>query len=120
MHPQRRTRRTYNVPGHAHELTFSCYRKFEFLKAERTCLWLAEAIEAVRTEMDVGLWAYVFMPDHVHLIIRPRRPVYDVASILRAIEEPVGRRAAWFIAKISGSPAAGAIATSPSLGRCGR
>ena len=25
-------------PGHAHELTFSCYHRYRFLAAERTCL----------------------------------------------------------------------------------
>jgi len=32
-------------PGLAHELTFSCYHGFAFLKAERTCQWLAEAVD---------------------------------------------------------------------------
>ena len=30
-----------NMPGHAHELTFSCYHSYPFLRAERTCDWLA-------------------------------------------------------------------------------
>jgi len=99
MNPERRKRRAYNEPGHAHELTFSCYRKYKLLAAERTCLWLAESIETTRAEWDFDLWAYVFMTDHVHLIICPRRPVYRMATVLRAIKEPVGRRAAWFIAR---------------------
>ena len=41
-------RHTFNVPGDAHELTFSCYHRSKFLNAERTCLWLAEAINEVR------------------------------------------------------------------------
>jgi putative transposase len=32
------------------------------------------------------------MPEHVHLIVHPRRAVYDVAIIRQAIKEPVGRR----------------------------
>ncbi len=72
MNPERRKRRTYNDAGHALALTFSCYRKYKFLAAERACLWLAESIEAARMDLDFDLWAYVFMPDHVHLIIRPR------------------------------------------------
>jgi putative transposase len=97
MDTDRTKRRTYNEPGHAHELTFSCYRKFPFLRAERTCAWLAEAIETARRERDFALWAYVFMPDHVHMIVWPRRPAYEVAGILRAIKEPVGRRAVAFL-----------------------
>jgi hypothetical protein len=29
------TRKNYNDPGHAHELTFSCYKRFAFLQSER-------------------------------------------------------------------------------------
>ena len=82
-----------NEPGHAHELTFSCYRRFAFLQAERICEWLAEAIDAARAEFDFALWAYVFMPEHVHLMIYPRRPTYDIGLIRQAIKEPVGRKA---------------------------
>jgi hypothetical protein len=66
---QRRHRRSYNEPGHAHELTFSVYHRYPFLKAERTCQWLVEAINAMRSELEVKVWAYVFMPDHAHLLI---------------------------------------------------
>jgi putative transposase len=61
------------------------------------CVWLAEAIERARADLDLALWAYVFMPEHVHLIVHPRRPDYDMASILRAIKEPVGRRATSYL-----------------------
>ena len=58
---------SYDVPGHAHELTFSCYHLYPFLNAQRTCLWLAQAIEQARSELKFYVWAYVFMPEHVHL-----------------------------------------------------
>jgi putative transposase len=99
MDANRPRRRAYNEPGHAHELTFSCYRGFKFLAAERTCLWLVEAIERARTDLDFALWSYVFMPEHVHLIVCPHRPDHDMAAILRAIKEPVGRRAAFHLAR---------------------
>ena len=81
MAHKRQHRRNYNEPGHAHELTFSCYQGFKFLQAERTCEWLAEAIEEARVESNFDLWAYVFMPEHVHLIVRPREAEYDIAAI---------------------------------------
>lgn len=90
-------RRRFNEPGQAHELTFTCFRRYPFLKAERTCQWLAEAIEEARTQFDFALWAYVFMPEHVHLIVYPRQPDYDMARILKAIKEPVGKRAVRFL-----------------------
>lgn len=82
-----------NEPGQAHELTFSCFHRYRFLNAERTCQWLANAIDEAREELDFALWAYVFMPEHVHLIVYPRRPQYDIALILQAIKAPVGRKA---------------------------
>jgi putative transposase len=90
-------RRSYDIPGHAHELTFTCYHRFRFLASDRTGGWLAEAIEQVRVELDFALWAFVFMPEHVHLIIWPWQVRYTVSSILKAIKAPVGRRAIQYL-----------------------
>ena len=87
----------YNDQGHAHELTFSCYRGFQFLRSERTCHWLAESLFYTRKQFDIDLWAYVFMPEHVHLIIHPRKAKYDIAAIRQSIKEPVGRKAIAFL-----------------------
>ena len=86
-------RQAINTPGHAHELTFSCYRKFAFLKAERTCNWLVEAINQARAKHAFHVWAFVFMPNHVHMIIRPVNPEYEMRAIMSGIKLPVGRRA---------------------------
>jgi putative transposase len=37
------------------------------------------------------------MPEHVHLLICPRRPKYELKVILRQIKEPVGRRAVKYL-----------------------
>lgn len=90
-------RRQYNEPGHAHELTFCCYNRYKFLGSERTCQWLADELNDARIKLDFHLWTYVFMPEHVHLIVYPRRPKYEVKTILKAIKEPVGRRAVRYL-----------------------
>jgi putative transposase len=87
------SRRSLHEPGHAHQLTFSCFRRFPFLKAERTCQWLAESITEARITHAFSVFAFVFMPDHVHLIIHPRNPEADLPAILKGIKSPVGRRA---------------------------
>lgn len=75
-----------------HELTFSCYHRFQFLAKERTCQWLADTIDEARVKWNFDLWAYVFMPEHVHLIVHPR----DAADIRQAMKEPCARNAiAW-------------------------
>jgi putative transposase len=80
-------------PGDARELTFSCYRRFAFLKAERTCEWLSHSINAARNKYEFRLWAYVFMPEHVHLLICPTQADFAVGKVLKAIKQPVGTRA---------------------------
>jgi putative transposase len=80
-------------PGHAHELTFTCYHRHPFLRAEQTCEWLAEAINKARQELDFLLWAYVFMPEHAHVLVYPRQPIYKVSRILSVIKEPMARKA---------------------------
>jgi len=97
MDHHREHRRNYNLPGDAHELTFCCYKGFKFLKAERTCQWLAESIEEARTDWNFDLWAYVFMPEHVHLIVHPRTGDYDIAEIRKAIKGPVGSKAVRYL-----------------------
>lgn len=89
--------RGYNDPGHAHELTFSCYKRFPFLSKDRTCEWLADQIRIACRELDYSLWAYVFMPDHVHLIVYPNQDEYDTGEILKVIKEPVSRKAVQYL-----------------------
>ena len=83
----------WNTGGHAHELTFTCYQDRAFLSKDRTCRFLADALIAAQEKRDFDLWAYVFMPDHVHLVICPRLDAYSVSRILRSVKQPVSRRA---------------------------
>ena len=96
MQLQRTHRRNYNIAGQAHELTFCCYQRFPFLKSDRTCLWLCDSINQARQELEFDLWAFVFMLDHVHLIVYPRLREYDIAQIRKAIKHPLSKVAlAW-------------------------
>ncbi len=82
-----------NFPGQAHELTFGCFRGQPFLSRDRTCGYLVDAIIAAKDNCEFDLWAYVFMPEHVHLLIRPRTETYSISRILTAMKQPVARRA---------------------------
>ena len=83
----------YNIAGHAHELTFSCFCNRNFLSKKRTCEYLVESISNARDKHDFSLWAYVFMPNHVHLLVNPRKRNYSISSILQSIKQPVAARA---------------------------
>ncbi len=89
----RKLRRSSDDLRAAHALTFSCFHRKPFLARERACQWLADAIERTRQRYALDLWTYVFMPNHVHLILWPRTSAFRIQSILSAIKLPVTRRA---------------------------
>src|SRR5260370_6709736 len=68
---KRRQRQRSEEPGHAHRLTCCCYHRYQFLAAERTCQCLADAMNEARQAQPFWLWAYVFMPEHIHLNVYP-------------------------------------------------
>ena len=88
-----KTARRYDIPGHAHFLTFSCYRRLPLLTNDKWRRWLADSIRQACGKHDTALWAYVFMPEHVHLLIWPRREAYSISAFLRAIKQPVAVKA---------------------------
>ena len=90
----RKRRRSVNDPGHAHELTFSCYKGLPLLSRDRTREWFIEALDRARTRHEFELWAYVLMPEHVHVLLMPLRADYRMATILQAVKQPV---ASWAI-----------------------
>ncbi len=82
----------YDIPGHAHELTFSCYLNRPFLLNERFCRFLAASINQAREKHRFSVWAYVFMPDHVHVLLHPNNPEYSMVRILRGIKQSSSRK----------------------------
>ena len=88
----RKRRKNWDHPAHAHALTFSCYHNRPFLRKPSVCAMLAESLANVCIRHDVDLWAYVFMPDPVHLLIHPQQVKYSIATFLQAVKQPVSRR----------------------------
>jgi putative transposase len=89
------------TPRHAHALTFSCYHRQAFLSRDRTRQWFADAIEESREKHPFDLWAYVIMPEHVHLLIRPREEVYSISRMLTSLKLPVTKKAISFLKETS-------------------
>ncbi len=83
----------FNEPGQPRELTFSCFRRFPFLERQRTRLWFAEALQAARAKTGYQLWAYVLMPEHVHLLVYPGNAPEQMAYFLQLLKEKVARQA---------------------------
>jgi putative transposase len=88
----RKTIRHYDEPGHAHELTFSCYERRPLLEADWRKQLLSEGIDRATAGHGYRLLAFVYMPEHVHLIVFPERKGARVADLLYAIKRPVSFR----------------------------
>lgn len=88
----RKTRKVYDREGDAHFLTFSCFRRLPLLSRDRTCQWMVDAIDLSRRKNPFDLWAWVIMPEHVHLVLLPHADV-RIASILTTMKQSVSRRA---------------------------
>jgi putative transposase len=95
--PHRKRCKTYNIPGDAHELTFSCFHRLPLLGRDRTRRWFLEALDQARQRHDFALWAYVIMPEHVHIILWPRQPSYEIRLLRTAVKVPVQRKALAFL-----------------------
>src|SRR5438874_9641185 len=91
--PHRKTCRRYNEPGNAHALTFSCFRRQEFLSKDGSRQWLVDALNRARGKHPIHIWAYVIMPEHAHVLIWPTLDDYDLSKILNSIKQSVAKRA---------------------------
>ena len=88
-----KTRKAWNNPGQAHFLTYSCFERCPLLARDRSRRWVIEAMEKTRREQDLLLWAYVIMPEHVHVLLYPHRAIYEMRHILVALKRPVSNAA---------------------------
>lgn len=78
--PHRKRNKKFNLEGHAHFLTCSCYQRLPLLTNNLWRQWLADSIRQACDQHDVALWAYVFMPEHIHLLLKPRRAKYKLSE----------------------------------------
>jgi putative transposase len=83
------------------ELTFSCYKHYPFLERDRTRTWFIEALQAARQKWAVDLWSWVVMPEHVHLIVKPREVGVKIGLFQGVIKEQVARQAIKWLEKNS-------------------
>jgi len=54
--------------GQLHFITFSCYRRLPFLEDPEPKDTLERVIERARQSHSLTIYAYVLMPEHVHLL----------------------------------------------------
>jgi putative transposase len=79
--------------GMPRELTFSCFRGIPFLEKDRARGWFLDALAEARRRWPVDLWAWVIMPEHVHLLVNPREPKLKLGPFAGYIKEHTARPA---------------------------
>ncbi len=52
-----------------------------------------------KSKHNFDIWAYVFMPNHVHLLIWPKDMEYLIANILKTMKQSVSRRIILYLKK---------------------
>ena len=85
----RKTIRHFHEPGDIHELTFSCYRRMKLLTNNAWRANLSRAIDNACQQLNCHLAAFVYMPEHVHLLVWGIQSKEDVSRLLAAIKRPV-------------------------------
>ena len=84
----------YDCEGNAHYLTFSCYKNRPFLANDRTRQWQLTSIRRAQEKHLFDLWAWVIMPEHVHMLVLPHT---SVSAILTAVKAPVAKSASLWV-----------------------
>ncbi len=83
---QRRQLHRFEQPHHARFLTFSCYQSLPLLGHPKIRDTFTDRLSQVREAMDFRLYAYVIMPNHVHLLLSTHHPTLTVKRILSALK----------------------------------
>jgi len=93
----RKQLRRFDEPHEARFLTFSCFKRRPFLSRDRSRRWFIEALERARKIHGIDVWAFVIMPEHVHLLVYPRQRVVKMADFLYSLKKSVTNRSLEFV-----------------------
>jgi len=88
----RKTVRHYHEAGHLHELTFSCYQRIPLLTNDVWLEKLATRLDEAGDEWAMDLIGFVFMPDHVHLLVHPKEAQPALSHYLARIKQPFSKQ----------------------------
>src|ERR1044071_5838586 len=90
--PIRKKVQHFNVTNHAHLLTFSCYQRRLLLTNDTWRAMLSTAIDRALEAKKFELIAFVYMPEHVHLLAFQTDEKSGVDELLFAIKRPFSFR----------------------------
>ncbi len=88
-------RKSWDIEWDVHCLTFSTFGRQPFFPGHHAGRWFLDALGEARRVCPFHLFAYVAMPEHVHLVLQPP-PGVQMRSVLWRIKWPVTCKAlAW-------------------------
>jgi putative transposase len=79
----------FHEPGDLHEFTFSCFQQRPLLTNDSWRSYLADSIDVANERYGFQLIAFVFMPEHVHLLTLPLDDEPAISTYLAAVKRPV-------------------------------
>ncbi len=88
--PIRKRMRRINHAGDVRFLTFSCFQRLQLLANPAVRSVVVDAMLLARRRHGFLLYAWVVMPEHIHLLIEPRDGDVDVP--LRTLKQSVSKR----------------------------
>ncbi|MFN0131167.1 MAG: REP-associated tyrosine transposase [Phycisphaerales bacterium] len=73
-------------PNDVRFLTFSCNHRLSLFSNAKVCDTFADHLDAARLKHNFHLYAWVIMPEHVHLLLWPCLPAHPVAAVLHDLK----------------------------------
>jgi putative transposase len=74
-----------------HFITFSCFHRLPFLEAPAPKETFEVVLEQTRSRHQARVYAYVLMPEHIHLLIN-EPPLILLAQFLKALKQITSRK----------------------------
>mgnify|MGYP002625448905 CR=1 FL=1 len=90
--PHRKTRKRFEHPNELRFLPFSCYRRLQLFNRPAIRDRFVEHLGAVQQATRFELFAWVVMPEHVHLLIVPNLPDEPVSRVLEQLQGPFAKQ----------------------------
>jgi len=87
----RRHRKSWDVDWDVHCLTFSTFQRRPFFLGKRPPYWYLKVLARARQECPFHLFAYVIMPEHVHVVLQPL-PGVAIRRVLWYLKRPMTTR----------------------------
>ena len=115
--PHRKQVRHYHEPGDFHEFTFSCYDRLPLLTNDDWRQRLSRSLDAACIALGFDLVAFVYMPEHIHLLAYPNLPIPDPSRFLARLKQPFSKEVKGLLANTH-SPLLERLTVCERPGKC--